>query len=523
MLYGDFQATVPGGELYFSRRDDKELPGQSGRLHELSLREGSDLPGVLERLAAAGLAQSGGAWDDWPRAAGDAEQPRPPPLAQVPPPDDDDDPSDDDADPSRQARRHGDVSLLAPPPVPAVAGELAFMVDAKELQGALNLIRRVSVPGDEKLSLVQIECRGHVFFRVGSLDQFFELRFTTTRCISPGDATVASKEFAARTKHLTAGALQVQKKPREATLQVGLVGRQVSVPTVEYVPVRLDTDLSGDAQIPLDAFMGLLDRTLFAVSTDANRPQLHMLAFHAEGQRLTAIASNGHMLALASVDTPDAAALDNQRIAYPALVRLQKLLQEYEKTVRPGRRRKDAASPPLRIQTSTGAPKRLALATDLFTFIAARAPADPIPYQAVIPKPGDLTTVCVVNRAELFDAMKPIAAAKELSRVKVASPLEVTSDTFSFNLRDVFVDGPDLEIGINAAYMRDTLEGLRSGGPLVALAFTTPTQPIVVITWPDSAPAENSPRRPRPGARRPRVEQHHDRHALQARKMRTHV
>ena len=270
-------------------------------------------------------------------------------------------------------------------------------------------------------------------------------------------------------------------------LQVGLVGRQVSVPTVDYVPVRLDADLAGTAQIPLDAFTDLLDRTLFAVSTDANRPQLHMLAFHAEGQRLTAIASNGHMLALASIDTPDAAALDNQRIAYPALVRLQKLLQEYEKTVRPGRRRKDAASPPLRIQTSATAPQRLALATDLFTFIAKRAPADPIPYQTVIPKAGELTTVCVVNRAELFDAMKPIAAAKELSRVQVASPLEVKSDTFNFNLRDVFVDGPNLEIGINAIYMRDALEGLRSGGPLVALAFTTPTQPIVVITWPDNA------------------------------------
>ncbi len=482
MLYGDFQAKVPGGELYFSRRDDKQLPGQSGRLHELSLRDGTDLPGVLERLASAGLAQSGGAWDDWPRPAGDVETVPTAPLAQVPPPDDS---SEDEPTPSPTPTP--DVSLLAPPPISAAAGELAFMVDAKELQGALNLIRRVSVTGDEQLSLVQIECRGHVFFRVGSLDQYFELRFTTTRCISPGDATVASKDFAARTKHFTSGALQVQKKPREPALQVGLVGRQVSVPTVDYVPVRLDADLDGSAQIPLDAFMDLLDRTLFAVSTDTNRPQLHMLAFHAEGQRLTAIASNGHMLALASIDTPDAAALDNQRIAYPALVRLQKLLQEYEKTVRPGRRRKDAASPPLRIQTSTTAPKRLALATDLFTFIAARAPADPIPYQAVIPKPGDLTTVCVVNRAELFDAMKPIAAAKELSRVQVASPLEVTSDTFKFNLRDIFIDGPNLEIGINAAYMRDALEGLRSGGPLVALAFTTPTQPIVVITWPDSA------------------------------------
>jgi hypothetical protein len=59
--YGDFEATLPGGRLYFSRRgEDRSLPGQSGRLHELSLREGSDLPAVLERLAADGLAQSGG-------------------------------------------------------------------------------------------------------------------------------------------------------------------------------------------------------------------------------------------------------------------------------------------------------------------------------------------------------------------------------------------------------------------------------------------------------------------------------
>jgi len=180
------------------------------------------------------------------------------------------------------------------------------------------------------------------------------------------------------------------------------------------------------------------------------------------------------------------ASSDGQRIAYPALLRLQKLLQEYEKTVRPGRRRKDAASPPLRIQTATGGTKRLALATDLFTFIASRAPAEPIAYQNVIPKAGDLTTVCVVNRAELFDAMKPLASAKELARVQVATPLEIKSDTFSFNLRDVFVDGPTIEIGINAVYLRDVLEGLRSGGPLVALAFTSPTSPILVIACPDS-------------------------------------
>lgn len=70
--------------------------------------------------------------------------------------------------------------------------------------------------------------------------------------------------------------------------------------------------------------------------------------------------------------------------------------------------------------------------------------------------------------------------------MQVATPLEIKSDTFSFNLRNVFVDGPTIEIGINAVYLRDVLEGLRSGGPLVALAFTTPTSPILVIAWPDS-------------------------------------
>jgi len=490
--YGDFEASLPGGRVYFARRgEDKTLPGQSGRLHELSLREGRDLPGVLERLAAQGLAQSGGVYDEWPRVAGESESPASPPLAQVPPAEDDDNDSDDDVEAEEEddtaPLASSEPTLLAPPPVPAVAGDLSFMVEAKEFQGALNLIRRVAVPGDKTLRLVQIECRGHVFFRVGSPDSFFELRFTTTRCISPGDATVDSKQLAASTKHLTAGALQVLKQPREATLQVGSGGRQVSVPTADYVPIPLDAGLSGDAQIPLDAFMSLLDRTLFAVSTDAGRPHLHQLSFQAEGDRLTAFATEGHMLAMASVSTPAAAALGGQSIAYPALVRLHKLLQEYEKTARPGRRgRKDSAPPPLRIQTSTGDPGHLAVVTELFTFVASRAPIKPANFDAVIAKASNITTVCIVNAAELLGAMKPLAAAKETAEVKVDSPLEISSGTFNFTLRDLFLDGPPMAIRLNATFMRKALEGLPPGA-YVALAFTIPDGPVLVMAWPDPA------------------------------------
>ena len=488
MLYGDFEATLPGGRLYFSRwGDDKSLPGQSGRLHELSLREGSDLPGVLEGLVAKGLAQSGGVWDEWPRAAGEVEAPAGPqaPLAQVPPVPDDDDADDDDTADDEEASA---PSLLAPTPIAAVAGDLAFTVEAKELQGALNLIRRVSVPGDKDLRLVQIECRGHVFFRVGSPESFFELRFTTTRCISPGDATVETKQLAATTKHLTAGALQVQKKPHESTLQIGSGGRHVSVPTAAYVPIPLDTDLSGDMQIPLDSFMSLLDRTIFAVSTDASRTNLYMLAFKATGERLTAFATDNHVLALASLNMANAAALDGQTIAYPALIRLHKLLQEYAKTARPGRRAaKGAAAPPLRLQTSSVDPRRLAISTELFTFVAARPLARPISFETVIPPASNLATLCIVHAAELLGAMKPLASAKETAELRVNSPLEITSDTFNFNLRDVYIDGPPLVIRVSATYIRDALEGLQAGGPYVALAFTTPGGPIVVLAWPDPA------------------------------------
>jgi DNA polymerase III sliding clamp (beta) subunit (PCNA family) len=299
---------------------------------------------------------------------------------------------------------------------------------------------------------------------------------------------VETKQLAATTKHLTTGALQVQKKPREATLQIGSGGRQVSVPTAEYVPIRLDADLAGDAQIPLGAFMGLLDRTLFAVSTDASRPQLHQLSFKAQGERLTAFATEGHMLAMASVSIPDAAALDGQSIAYPSLIRLHKLLQEYEKTVRPGRRgRKDKAAPPLLIQTSPGDPGRIAVATELFTFIANRALVKPASFDTVLAKAANVTTVCIMNAAELLGAMKPLAAAKETAELRVDTPLEISSGTFNFTLRDLFLDGPPLVLRLNATFMRNALEGLQAGGPYVALAFTNPDGPVLVMAWPDPA------------------------------------
>jgi hypothetical protein len=233
--------------------------------------------------------------------------------------------------------------------------------------------------------------------------------------------------------------------------------------------------------------MVLLDQTLFAVSTDAGRPQLHQLSFKAHGERLTAFATEGHMLAMASVSTPAAAALGGQSIAYPALVRLHKLLQEYEKTARPGRRgRKDSAPPPLRIQTSTGDPGHLAIVTELFTFVASRAPVKPANFDAVIATAGNISTVCIVNAAELLGAMKPLASAKETAEVKVDSPLEISSGTFNFTLRDLFLDGPPMVLRLNATFMRKALEGLPPG-TYVALAFTTPDGPLLVMAWPDPA------------------------------------
>jgi hypothetical protein len=447
--YGDFEATLPGGRLYFARRsDDKFSPGNRAACMSCPCARAATCPACSSAWPPRASRSLGGVWDEWPRDAamrtlnpgepaarpGTARRRRRRHAA-----DDDDTAADDDDTPSASS----EPALLAPPPVPAVAGDLSFMVEAKEFQGALNLIRRVAVPGDKALRLVQIECRGHVFFRVGSPDSFFELRFTTTRCISPGDATVDSKQLAASTKHLTAGALQVQKQPREATLQIGSGGRQVSVPTADVRPDPAGRGPLGRRPDPAGRLHGPARPTLFAVSTDASRPQLHQLSFKADGERLTAFATEGHMLAMASVSTPAAAALGGQSIAYPALVRLHKLLQEYEKTARPGRRgRKDTAAPPLRIQTSTGDPGHLAVATDLFTFVASRAPVKPASFDAVIAKASNITTVCIVNAAELLGAMKPLASAKETAEVKVDSPLEITSGTFSFTLRDLFLDGP---------------------------------------------------------------------------------
>lgn len=104
------------------------------------------------------------------------------------------------------------------------------------------------------------------------------------------------------------------------------------------------------------------------------------------------------MLAMASVSTPAAAALDGQSIAYPALVRLHKLLQEYEKTARPGRRgRKDTAAPPRGIQTLTGDPGHLAVATDCSPSSPAARRSSPPASTPVIAKASNITTVRIAN------------------------------------------------------------------------------------------------------------------------------
>ena len=95
------------------------------------------------------------------------------PASPAPEPDDDDDTGTEDAT--------------------AAAGGLHFTIDARELLGAINLLRRVSVLADEHLGLVEIECERHVILRVGDTTQFVELRFGSTRCVSTGRATVQTR------------------------------------------------------------------------------------------------------------------------------------------------------------------------------------------------------------------------------------------------------------------------------------------------------------------------------------------
>ena len=493
--YGYFDLKSSRGKVGFNPvRDDRVFEEQSGRLHSLDA-EGLDLAAVLAELEAAGVAASGGRWETMPTTFPPRREPilasvEPPVEVEAEPPPQVTAPEDDGADDDAPEDEDDEPATAAEPAVvvPATAGGLQFTMDARELQGAGNLLRRVSVLSDERLGLVEIACDRHVILRVGDQTQAVELRFESTRCISSGRATVQTRRLLDAAKTFGKGVVTVQKTGGDARVSLRVGEREVSLPTQSYTPSWVPSARTQVLSLGGDVLADMLARTTYAMA-GPNREDLAKLHFEARDGRFLLVATDGHRLAVASTPAPSAAPLHDLHLDASTAERLQALVEEAIKVGRPrGRGAAAKAAPLMHLEVAQGSPRTLVVRADLFTFAAAHVGGNFPPYHRVVPSADTLDMISVVSTRELIDALKP--SAKGQVRLEFGAPLVVRSvadddePEMSATVRDVFFDGPRRRTRLRVALLLPAIESIAGGDNYVALATGSEALgPLIITRW----------------------------------------
>ncbi|MBZ5708222.1 SNF2-related protein [Nannocystis pusilla] len=491
--FGFFDVVLPKGKISFNRAQDERLfEEQIGRLHTLDVRGDVDLPAMLVELEAAGHAVSGGEWETMPTSY---PPPKEPILASVPPP-----PEPSFAAAAAEVAPEVEAEAEeheAEEPAPAIAAEeggLEFSIDPKELQGALNLIKRVSDPKMDNLSMVQIECHGHVFFRIGSPRRFFELRLQSTRCAAMGDATVEVKPLLDAARTLGKQRLTIRKTRGARALQLVAGARQVEIQTIDYTPTRIESEPVHVVSLPGDVLADLLHRTTYAIGSDPKRKHLQVLHVESDERSLRFLSLDGPRLAVASTPVAGAAELDGFQISRPAAERLEALIDQHLALARPRGRGTSRAVPPVQILVTAETPMRprmLVFRSELFTFAAAHINVDFPSFERVVPALDNLGGIGVVAARELVDALAAVARTKDNAVLEFKDGLQITNKgggkqpVLRFAVRDAFVSGPPLRIVVNPDLIQPAIAAASGDDrAYVGLAYQTdPKAPFVVTRW----------------------------------------
>jgi DNA polymerase-3 subunit beta len=250
-----------------------------------------------------------------------------------------------------------------------------------------------------------------------------------------------------------------------------------TIPADEMPALPTQTDERRDLFVPTgDDLVQLIDRVLYAVSTDETRLHLNSMYLGAVGGKLTAVATDGHRLAVYSTETEAAFS--------PILIPLKGLLQIKRLAESAG-----VTPVPLSVQNA-----------DLFASIGIDMGVRPMaknvlsvrlcdhqfpPWADVVPKSHSGTTT--IDRQALLDACKAVAvaASDRTGGVKLSftqSTLKLSSESPEGGDGGDEIacthDGPEVEIGVNARYLEQALGVIE--GEEVVIGSSGELDPITI-------------------------------------------
>ena len=212
-------------------------------------------------------------------------------------------------------------------------------------------------------------------------------------------------------------------------------------------------------QVDAAMMLRLIERTIFAVSSDETRYNLNGVFFETQGGKVRLVATDGHRLSLAEADSPgDFKLKKGVIIPRKGLLELKKLLAE---AVEGGEEKPSAE---IGFVESSAIVRRAGV-TLVMRLIEGMFPD----YHQVIPKGGE--KVLTVGRARLLETLRRVSllASDKSHAVKLElgkGSLRVLSQNPDLGeaKEDVTVEyqGEPLKIGFNARYLIDVLQVLGS-------------------------------------------------------------
>jgi DNA polymerase-3 subunit beta len=239
-------------------------------------------------------------------------------------------------------------------------------------------------------------------------------------------------------------------------------------------PVMSQDGLSSRIAIDSADLIRLIDKTRFAISTEETRYYLNGLYLHTVtedgSQRLRAVATDGHRLALADMPAPDGVA------GLPGVIVPRKTVQE-------ARRLLEDSGSVVELQVS---PAKVRFEFDGATLTSKVIDGSFPDYVRVIPK--DNSRVLTLDNklfAQAVDRVATISAEKSRS-VKLA----IESGKMILTVRnmeagqaveelEIDYDGDPFEIGFNARYLLDVTDQIQ--GDVTEFRFADPASPTLVL------------------------------------------
>ncbi|MAP96452.1 MAG: DNA polymerase III subunit beta [Ponticaulis sp.] len=269
--------------------------------------------------------------------------------------------------------------------------------------------------------------------------------------------------------------VELEYLPENQRLSIQSGRSRFALPTLPASDFQTMTRDDGSVQFALDAadLKRLIDKTRFAISTEETRYYLNGVYLHIhkgdDGEKLRAVATDGHRLALSEVDAPEgSSALAGIIIPRKAVAEIRRLIDGYDGEI-------GISASEAKIVLTAG---RAVLTTKL---IDGSFPD----YARVIPQNNDKTLK--VENVALEKAVDRVATVSTERSRSVKMTLETDKVVLTVNhaetghgVEEVEAEygGDTMEIGFNARYLLDVFQQI--DGDLIHFDFSDPASPALV-------------------------------------------